>query len=213
MKLVLKRILPFLIVLCVIIMGYFGGWWDISSVISPAAHSLRPVIPSIDMLKTKLTGWDQNKKSCEIEAHRTWQSADGNIVYFQKISHGVAFSMKDERVDFTASWARWERFPELLYLGGGLEAKVSNCMVRTKEAVVNYRKEEMTSSTAVRMTQKDTLVTARSMRIKLSEEAIILEGDVVLIQNKDQVVADSMIFHHKDETYELIGPKGVTINP
>lgn len=213
MKMLFKRILPFLIALSIITAGCFGGWWDVFFIKSTPARSLKPAVPSIDMSQTKLTGWDKGKKSWEIEAHRIWQSADGNLVYFQKITHGVAFSMKDKRVDFTADWARWERLHELLYLGGGVEAKVDDSIVNTAEAVVNYRTEELTSSTAVRMIEKDTVATAKTMRIILSKEEIILEGDVVLIQKRDQVTADGVIFYHKDETYELIGPKGALINP
>ena len=202
-----------MVVLFIAVVGYFGGWWDIRSAISPKAPSSKPMVPSIEMERTKLTGWDRGKKSWEIKARRIWQSADGNIVYFQKILHGIAFSMKGERVDFKAGWARWERIPETLYIGGGLEAKVSDCTVKTKEATIDYRKETLTSKTAVQMNQKDTLVTARSLQIKLSEEEMDLEGDVVLVQNNNRVAADGMKFYHKDETYQLIDPKGVTINP
>jgi lipopolysaccharide export system protein LptC len=101
----------------------------------------------------------------------------------------------------------------LLYLGGGLEAKVDDSIVNTAEAVVNYRTEELTSSTAVRLTDKDRVVTANTMRINLSKEEMVLEGDVVLIQKRDQVRADGVIFYNKEETFELIGPKGVLINP
>jgi LPS export ABC transporter protein LptC len=210
---IFKRILPFLIILFIAVIGYIGGWWDVGSVVSRKVQSSKPAVPSIDMEKTKLTGWDEDKKSWEIEARRTWQSADGNIVYFRKITHGVAFSMKGEQVDFKAGWARWERIPQNLYIGGGLEAKVSDCIVKTKEAVIDYRKEIMTSKTAVQMNQKDTLVTAKSLEIKLSEEEMDLAGDVVLVQNKNRVAADGMKFFHKDETYQLIDPKGVTIIP
>ncbi|HBF37491.1 MAG TPA: hypothetical protein DDW50_09245 [Firmicutes bacterium] len=213
MNLIFRRILPFLIILGIAGMGYFGGWWDIASVISQPISSGRPRVPSINMMKTKLTGWDQDKKSWEIEARRIWQSADGNIVYFQKISRGVAFSMKNERVDFIAGWARWERIPEILYIGGGLEAKVSDCMVKTKEAEINYRNEVLTTSAGVQMTQQDTQVTAKSLEIRLAEEQMILEGDVVLVQNNNRVTANGMKFYHRDQTYQLIDPKGVTINP
>jgi LPS export ABC transporter protein LptC len=213
MKLLFKRILPVLIFLSVIFIGHFGGWWDGFFTNTSPANSLKPAVPSIDMSKTKFVGWDKGKKSWEIEAHRIWQSSDGNLVYFKKITHGVAFSLKDKRVDFTAAWARWERLGQLLYLGGGLEAKVDDSIVNTAEAVVNYRTEELTSSTAVRLTDKDRVVTANTMRINLSKEEMILEGDVVLIQKRDQVKADGVIFYNKEETFELIGPKGVLINP
>jgi LPS export ABC transporter protein LptC len=213
MKVLFKRLRPFLIILIIIIMGCFGGWWDVFFMKAAPTRSLKPAVPSIDMSQTKLTGWDKGKKSWEIEARRIWQSADGNMVYFQKIIHGVAFSMNDKRVDFTSDWARWERARELLYLGGGLEAKVDDSIVNTAEAIINYRTEELTSSTRVRVTEKETVATAKTMRIDLAKDELILEGDVVLVQNRDRVTADGVIFYHKDETYELIGPKGAIINP
>ncbi len=212
-NLIVKRICPFLILFFIAIVGYLGGWWDISFAISQKIQPNKPMIPSMDMETTKLTGWDQNKKSWEIEARRMWQSADGNIVYFQKIAHGVAFSMKSERVDFRAAWARWERIPEMLYIGGELEAKVADCIVKTKDAVIDYRKEMMTSETAVRLYQKDTLMTANRLQINLSKEEMDLEGDVALVQNNNRITAEGIKFYHKDETYQLIDPKGATINP
>ncbi len=208
-----KRVFPFLSLFFIAIVGHLGGWWDISSAISQKIQPNKPMDPGIDMETTKLTGWDQNKKSWEIEAGRMWQSADGNIVYFQRIPHGVAFSVKNERVEFRAAWARWERIPEMLYIGGGLEAKVTDCRVKTKEAVIEYRKEMMTSETAVRLYQKDTLITANRLQINLSKEEMDLEGNVIFIQNNHRFMAEGIQFYHKDETYQLINPKGATIIP
>jgi LPS export ABC transporter protein LptC len=208
-----KKVVPFLGIFIILVMGYFGGWWDDFFIQRPAANTLKPAVPSIDMLQTKLTGWDKGKKTWEIEAQRIWQSADGNSVYFQKITHGVAFSAKNKRVDFKAGWARWERIHELLYLGGGLEAKVDNGTLETEDGVLNYRTEELNSNTGVYMTQKDSWATAKTLQVNFSKEEIELEGDVVLIQKKDQMVADGVIFNQKDETYQMIGPKEATINP
>lgn len=208
-----KRIVPFLVLFFIAIVGHVGGWWDISSVVSLKLQPNKPMVPGMDMETTKLTGWDQSKKTWEIEAGRMWQSADGNIVHFQRISHGVAFSVKSERVEFRAAWARWERIPQMLYIGGGLEAKVADCRVKTKEAVVDYRKEIMTSETAVRLYQKETLITANRLQINLSKEEMDLEGNVVLVQNNHRATAEGIQFYHKDETYQLINPKGATIIP
>jgi LPS export ABC transporter protein LptC len=208
-----KKVVPFLAVFIILAMGYFGGWWDDFFIRHSPTNSLKPAVPSIDMLQTKLTGWDKGKKTWEIEARRIWQSADGNLVYFQNISHGVAFSVKDKRVEFKAGWARWEKMRELLYLGGGLEATVDNSTMYTEAAVLNYHTEELNSSSVVRMTQKDAWATAQTMKINFSKEEIDLEGDVTLVQKEDQVAADGLIYNQKDETFRLIGPKGVTINP
>jgi LPS export ABC transporter protein LptC len=208
-----KKAMTFFAIFIVIVMGYFGGWWDDFFIHSSTANSLKPAVPSIEMSQTKLTGWEKGKKRWEIEAQKILQSTDGNFVYFQKITNGVAFSDKNKRVDFTAGWARWERIPELLYLGGGFEARVDDGTVNTEEALISYRTEELNSSTAVCLTQKDSSATAKTMRINFSKEEIILEGDVIILQKKDQVTAEGVIFNQKDETYQLIGPKEVTINP
>ena len=208
-----KKVVPFLALFIVLGMGYFGGWWDDFFIQRSSTNSLKPAVPSIDMIQTQLVGWDKGKKTLEIEAGRIWQSADGNFVYFQKISHGIAFSVKDKRVEFKAGWARWEKMHELLYLGGGLEATVDNSTMYTEAAVLNYHTEELNSTSTVRMTQKDAWATAQTMRINFSKEEIDLEGDVTLVQKQDRVTADGLIYNQKDETFQLIGPKGVTINP
>jgi LPS export ABC transporter protein LptC len=208
-----KKVVPFLILVIILAMGYFGGWWDGFFSGRSTTNSLKPAVPSIDMLQTRITGWDKGKKTWEIEARRMWQSADGNLIYFQKITHGIAFSVKNKRVEFKAGWARWEKMSEMLYLGGGLEATVDNSTMNTEAAVLNYRTEELNSTSAVRMTQNDSWATAKTMRINFSKEEIVLEGDVDLVQKEDQVTADGLIYNQKDETFQLIGPKGVTINP
>ncbi|HBE76741.1 MAG TPA: hypothetical protein DDW65_03005 [Firmicutes bacterium] len=210
----LKRLLPFIIGLTILMMGYYGGWWDyFLKRSSTPATTLKPAVPSIDIIKSKLAGWDKEKKSWEIEADRIWQTEDGSYVYFHKITHGVAYSVKDKRIDFTAGWARWERMKEMLYLGGNLEAKVDDITMKTVAAVLNYRTEKLTSDTGVQYNRKEAWATAQSIRVNFSEEEVTLEGDLVLVQNNDHITADGLIYNQKTETYHLIGPKGVMINP
>ncbi len=196
-------------------MGYFGGWWDnilIKKTPQPTVN-LKPAVPSIDMTQTQLTAWSEEKKDWEIEAERIWQSVDGNYIYFQKIEKGIAYSVKDRRVDFTAGWARWEKIREQLFLGDGLEARVEGSVILTNEATINYRTEEMICPGEVHLSKKDGWTTAKTMKIDFKKEEMFLEGDVVIVQKEDQATADGVIYNFDDEKFKLVGPKEVFINP
>ncbi|MGE5582257.1 MAG: LPS export ABC transporter periplasmic protein LptC [Bacillota bacterium] len=213
MRLEWNKALAILAVVLILLMGYFGGWWDDFFIKSTPSQNLKPAVPSIDMTRTRLTGWKDDKKDWEIEAERIWQSSDGNFIYFQKISRGVAFSVKGKRVDFKAGWARWEKAPRLLYFGGGLEVRIDNSLVVTADGMLNYATEELICNHEVEMTRKDSRAYAKTMKINLPKDEILLEGGVLLIEKKDRVKADGVIFNDKDESYQLLGPKGVTIYP
>jgi lipopolysaccharide export system protein LptC len=217
MRLTFKTLTIIFIVL-VIGLGWMGGWWDIirdelwlHSVDS--TKPLRPDPPSIVITRPRLIGWQDYKKSWEIEALRIWQSAEGNRIHFQKIINGVVFSVKDKRVDFSAEWARLEKASSDLYLGGGLEAKIDQGGFTTSEGVMNYKREELLCPKEVIYTENDTLIKAQKMIIKFSKDEILMEGDVELIEKKDQMKANGLLYNTKEKKYYLIDPKGITLYP
>ena len=93
--------------------------------------------------QTKLVGWDEQKKTWEVEADRIWQTANGLQVYFEKISQGVIFSVKDQRVSFEAGWVRWEKPSNQMFIGGGMQAHLEQGFFTTTEAVMIYNKQEL----------------------------------------------------------------------
>ncbi len=217
MRLTFKT-LAVIFIIMMIGLGWMGGWWDIirdefwlhsaNSAVSSRPNSLNMVITD-----SRLTGWQENKKSWEIEAKKIWQSDTGNRIYFQEISNGVVFSVEDKRVDFSAKWARLEKISSNLYLGGGLDAKIDQGNFSTTEGVMNYKKEELLCPKEIIYSENDTVIKAKKMRINFSKDEIFLEGDVELIEKKDQMKAGGLLYNTKEKKYYLIDPQGITLYP
>lgn len=212
MKNYLLKLLWFLIVGLLFTMGYFSGWWDN---IIPGRMTTPPVTnqnnPSLVISGSKLTGWDGAKKEWEITAQKIQQSANTNIVYFSAITQGILFSLKGKRVDFQATWVRWEKVRRQLFIGGGFEAKIDDGVLQTAEAVFDARTEVMNCPKPVVYFSKDVHFTANQLNYNFDKEELNLTGDVELVQNKDQVKADGLIYKYKEKKYQLVKPKGITI--
>jgi len=200
-------------------LGYYGGWWDeIGAALFPSANTvtatpLRPDPPAVVITRPKLTGWQDLKKYWEIEALRIWQSDNGNLIHFEKITSGLIFSVKDKRVEFLADWARLDRLRSELYLGGGLTAKIDQGSIMTDEGVMNYKAEEMFCPKKVIYQENERTIKANQMKIKFKKDEILLEGDVQFIEKNDQMTADGLLYNIKEKKYYLIAPKGITIYP
>lgn len=202
-----------------IALGHFGGWWDeigaelFSKATTPVSRP-KPDPPVIAIAQPQLIGWEDQKKSWEIEASKIWQFKNDNNQYrFENISHGVVFSVKDKRVDFTAGWARLERNRSELSLGGGLEATIDEASIKTSEGMMNYKQEEMICPKPVIYQKNDTIIKARKMIIHLKKEEILLEGDVQFFENKDQMRSDGLLYNTKEQKYYLISPQEIILYP
>jgi hypothetical protein len=203
-----------------IALGFVGGWWDeigveLFSKTDPPAVRQESDPPAIVIVQPKLIGWEDAKKSWEIEADKIWQSKGGNQnhYFFEKIKRGVVFSIKDNRVDFTAGWARLERSRSEISLGGGLEAKIDEATIKTSEGMVNYKQEDMVCPKPVIYQKKDTLIKADKMTLHLKNDEILLEGDVQFFENKDLMKADGLLYNTKNKKYDLITPKEIILYP
>lgn len=202
----------------IIALGYLGGWWDmigteLTSVdVAPEKQST-PVPPAIVIDSPILTGWDDCKKSWEIEASKIWQTSNGSQFHFENIRNGVIYSVKDKRVEFLAGWARLERNRSELFLGGGLEAKIDEAIVKTSEGMMNYKQEEVFCPKEVVYQENDTMIKAQKMTIHLKKDEFLLEGDVQFIEKKDQMKADGLLYNSKEKKYYLIGPREIILYP
>ncbi|HOJ77213.1 MAG TPA: LPS export ABC transporter periplasmic protein LptC [Bacillota bacterium] len=213
MNKIIKLTLFLIIISLLYFMGQYGGWWD--GMFSPAPEvkieTPQPRSPSIVIETSKLTGWIDQKKTWQIEAERIWQTAEGNIVHFEKIKEGIIFSVEDKQVLFQAGWARWERMRGVLYIGGDVEAKTDDKVFVSKEIIMNHRKEELISEGAIQVTGKNMLIKAGSMKLSLQKDELLLEKGIELNQDNDQVKAKGIIYNLETEEYELIEPEGVIL--
>lgn len=212
------KLLTTLFFIMTIVLGYWGGWWDeIGAGLFPSATVTetppQPDPPAIVITRPKLTGWQDLKKYWEIAAVKIWQSDNGNLIHFEKITSGVVFSVKDKRVEFVAAWARLDRPRSELYLGGGLTAKVDQSTITTGEGFINYKAEEMYCPKAVIYQENERTIKANQMKIRFKKDEILLEGDVQFIEKNDQMNADGLLYNIKEKKYYLIAPKGITIYP
>lgn len=213
MNKIIKLALYLVAILLIFLMGQYGGWWDGMFSQTPVAEieTPQPKNPSIVIETSKLTGWIDQKKTWQIEAERIWQTAEGNIVHFEKITEGIIFSVEDKQVVFKAGWARWERLQGVLFIGGDVEAKTDDKVFVSKEIIMNHRKEELISEGAIQVTGKNILIKAGSMKLSLQKDELLLENGIELHQDNDQVKAKGVIYNLETEEYEMIEPEGVIL--
>lgn len=199
------------IIVVVITIGCFGGWWD-GFWPKPVSNPLpKPALPGLVMNRTELTGWDNGQKVWLIKAGKIWQSNDSNFVYFEKISDSVIFSVKERRVDFSAGWARWEKYRNELVIGGNIQARITEGVLSTPEAVMSFPNHELACRNGVNFNGKDLTMKAAVVRLNFDKEELYLEGGVELAQKDNQIKAGALIYSLKDEQYRLEEPEGVLL--
>ena len=213
-----KKIIIAMIVIGIIGLGQLGGWWDVLiREIKPGRPSSGPrnyqPKPALETAESRLTGWKDRQKLWEIEADRIWQYDHGNQVFFENIHHGVVFSVKDKRVDFSAGSARWERYQSLLYIEGGLKAQTEEGFFSASRAAMNYKTQEMVCPEGVLYTEAGTQLIAKSLRIDLANEDFYLTGDVVFTQKDAIIKAGGMIYNYNTKQYQITNPEGITVFP
>jgi LPS export ABC transporter protein LptC len=215
-QLIFSKLIKLTLLIVVLVLGWIGGWWENLSgkVNLPKNPPPNPGVPSINLQRTKLIGWDNHKKTWAIEAKRIWQSSEGNIIYFENISKGIIFSIENREAHFKAGWARWEKARAMLYIGGGLEVLVDKHAFKTSEAVMRYTNQEISCERRVSLTGPEVRIHAQKMKLDLDREEVFLEGNVVLVlsQGQDRVATKALIYNLKDESYQLMKPGGITLN-
>jgi LPS export ABC transporter protein LptC len=194
-------------------MGYCGDWWDgILSQKPPVSAAPQPVTPEYLITQSKLAGWDNHHKTWEVEAEKIWQTTNGNIIYFEKISHGVIFSVEGEKVTFQAKWARWEKMLNQLIIGGNLSAEVDRKKIQADELTMQYNSNTLYSSGKIVVRGHNLLMKAGAMNLNINDEVLNLSKGIEFNQDGDSLHAEGIRFDLKNEQFDLIKPKGVTLN-
>jgi LPS export ABC transporter protein LptC len=213
MKKWMSRCLPLVIVVLIAVMGYYGGWWTgIFSKKQTVPVKPQPAAPEFLITQSKLAGWDNHRKTWEVEAEKIWQTANGGTIYFEKISHGVIFSVKGERVTFQAKWARWEKIFNQLTIGGGLSAEVDGKKLQTDQLLMQYNSDTLFSPGEIVVRGKNLLMKAGAMSLTLKDEILNLNKGVEFSQNGNNLRSEGVRFDLKNEQFDLIEPEGVTLN-
>ena len=205
-------------IVMIVILGFAGGWWgEVVQELHPQAKTgVSPSAttpPSLVIHQSKLMGWQDNKRTWEIEASKIGQTGDKNRIYFEKIRRGVIFSVEDKRVDFTAGWADWDQIRNQLTIGAGIEATTDQGRFETAEAVVDYRTQRLSCPHSVIYTEKDMVLIAQTMQLDMNQEEYILEGDVQLGHERDSLQAGKVIYNAKTQQYRLEQPGVITLYP
>jgi hypothetical protein len=209
-----KNLIPIVILGGFILLGYFGGWWEIFyQGLETKTQSIQPSKPSSVIYNGELVGWDDQELAWQIGAVKIWESSDGNQVYFENINNGIIYTQKDGKVFFKAKWARWERAREELHISGSLEARRDDDFFTSAEAVMKYKTEELHCLSPVKYHEKDLQATADKMILKFEDEEVLLEGNVELIQEGDLVRAEGLVYWRKEKKFKLIKPKEAIIKP
>ncbi len=198
----------------IILLGYFGGWWEIFyKKPEKLPNSIQPNKPSSVMYNGELNGWKDHKLAWAIGAVKIWESSDSNHVYFEDIHRGIIYTDNDGKINFKAKWARWEKAKEELNISGGMEAGRDDEHFTTSEAVMKYKTEEMYCPTEVQYYEKDLEARADKMTMNFKKEEILLEGNVELNQKGDIILSEGLIFWRDVKKFELIKPREAIIQP
>jgi len=208
-------VLTIISLLLTALLGYYGGWWE-GITQKPVLLGEKLVRPretaEITVYKTRLVGWEGRQKTWEIEADRIWQATGGGVIYFEEITNGLIYSVRGERVPFKAGWARWEKWRRMLLIGGGLEAEIDGKIFTTAEIAMSYNEQELRCDRGIKVNGPDLTIKAGSMRLDLEKEEMNLGGGVELAQKSDRITAKGIKYSLKNEEFELIIPKGVTLS-
>lgn len=209
----MQRWLALLIIVLIAVMGYYGGWWDSIFSKKEALPTIpQPAAPQFLITKSKLTGWDNHQKTWEVKAGKIWQTADGSVTYFKKISHGVIFSIKGKRVTFQATWARWEKMFNQLIIGGNLSVEVDHKKFQTDQLLMQYNSQTLFSPHPIVITGENLLMKAGEMNLNLKDEILILSKGIEFSRNGDYLRAEGIRYDLKNEQFDLIKPEGVTLS-
>lgn len=197
----------------ILLLGYFGGWWEIFYKGIEFSDSIQPTKPSSVMYNSELNGWEDHELAWTIGAAKIWESSDSNYIYFEDIYKGVIYTDNDGKINFTANWARWEKAREEMSISGNLEAGRDDERFITGEALMKYKTEELFCPKEVRYFEKDLEATADTMSMNFEKEEVLLKGNVVLNQKGDIVRSEGLIFWKKDKKFKLIKPIEAIIQP
>jgi hypothetical protein len=213
MKNILQRLTGPLLLGLIVVMGWYGGWWEglFQQQEAVKTSQTRQGVPGVVISKTNLVGWANQAKAWEIGAVKIWQSSEGSQVFFDKINRGIIFSLEGQKVEFTAGWVRWEKLRSELYIGNGIKAKIDQGVFITTEAMVNYENQVMEFNRKVTFNGKNVIIKADKMRFDFANDQLLLEGNVSLSQDDNRVKAERFIYNLKDDSYQLIEPEGVSL--
>ena len=200
------------LIIAFVLVGWYGGWWDglwpgkTTGIIGPKSPA-----PDIQVARTQLDGWDNGQKIWEIRAGKIWQGNEGGNLNFEEIANGVIFSVKERRVDFRARWARFEKYSNRLFIGGGITARIHEGTLKTSGAVMNFQTGEMVCQQEVRFQGKEAMMKAARITVNFEREELNLEGGGELVQNGDSLRAGGVLYNLKTDEFRLVEPEGVTI--
>lgn len=197
----------------IIVLGYFGGWWEIFYKGIEFSDSVQPTQPSSVIYNSELNGWEDQELAWTIGAAKIWESSDSNYIYFEDIYKGIIYTDNDGKINFTADWARWEKAREEMKISGNLEAGRDDERFITSEALMKYKTEELFCPKEVRYFEKDLEARADTMSMNFEKEEVLLEGNVELNQKGDIVRSEGLIFWKKDKKFKLIKPIEAIIQP
>lgn len=209
-----KNLMSIPIIGGIILLGYFGGWWEIFyQKPDKLSDTIQPSQPASVMYNSELNGWEDHELAWTIGAEKIWESSDSNQVYFENINKGIIYTDNDGKINFTAKWARWEKAREELNISGGLEARRDDEHFSTSEAVMKYKTEELFCPKQVQYFEKDLEAMAGRMTMNFKKEEVLLEGNVELNQKGDLILSEGLLFWRKDKKFKLIKPREAIIQP
>ena len=208
----LKLAFPFGLI-CFILLGLWGGWWD--EIIKPSEIKVSTnsgIVPEVAMNNIRVSGWSGTKKTWQVEARKVWQEINSFQVYFEKVTKGVVYSVRGQRLDFDAKWVRLDKFRNELNFGGGIHAKIDKGKFISESAIMNYKTQEINFKQKVTFKAPEYTMKADRMQLNLELEEMKLDGNVYLEQTDCQIRADSFKYYLKEDQYFLEKPEGVFLN-
>lgn len=153
-----------------ILLGFLGGWWDELFSEKKQNISRQPPTAAIMMQKIKVIFWNELEKKWQMRAAKLWQENNSLQVNLEKITKTEVYSIKDEKFDFTAGFAKLESFRNLLTFGGGVQIKMNQGVFNSEKATMDYKGEEITFDQKVNYQGIDYMLEAGGMKFKVPKE-------------------------------------------
>lgn len=166
--------------------------------------------PGTTLWGTKLVGREKGEKSWEILAKKIWRSKDNVITICEDIEDAIVY-IDGKKVNFSAPRVRLDEVRQMMTLEGGIRGNVDKGYFETNVIHVDLQKRTLKSTSKVKFTYEEGVLTADRMEADLKAEVISLIGNVIGRDGDQVFVGEQIDYSYNDNTYQIHGETEVEL--
>ena len=184
-------------------MPQVSALWPVSR---PPTRQAFYAAPGTELVRAKLVGRDQGRKSWEFRAGRITRSVDGIVIQAEDVTEGRVFDDDKISCSFRAGHLRYEVLTRNLKVGGGIRGKLPNGTTFTAgEGEVDLRRKSLVIPGPVKVEGEEVSVTADSLAADLGAKTVTLRGNVTLVWAEGSLRAEEVTDPMEDGTFSVRG--------